>query len=53
MALFEVAKPVLVKAVELRPTSYEALYNLKNYYLGKNDMVNANATQKRMDALKQ
>jgi tetratricopeptide (TPR) repeat protein len=52
-ALFDLAKPTLLKAVELRPNSYDALYNLKTYYLGKSDMVNANATQKKIDALKQ
>ncbi|MBW4891909.1 tetratricopeptide repeat protein [Mucilaginibacter sp. HMF5004] len=51
-AAFDLAKPVLLKAVELRPTSYDALYNLKNCYLGKKDFVNATATQKKIDALK-
>ena len=50
--LFEIAKPALQKAVDLKPTSYEALTNLRVYYLAKNDMVNANALQKRIDALK-
>jgi len=50
--LFDLAKPTILKAVELRPNSYDALYNLKTYYLGKNDVVNANATQKKLDAIK-
>lgn len=51
-AQFDLAKPYLLKAVEVNPTSKDALINLKNYYLGKNDMVNATATQKRIEALK-
>jgi len=50
-ALFEIAKPVLQKAVDIKPT-YEALYNLRAYYLGVNDMTNANAIKKQMDAIK-
>jgi Flp pilus assembly protein TadD len=50
--LFELAKAPIMKAAELRPNSYDALYNLKTYYLGKNDVANANATQKKIDALK-
>ncbi len=50
--VFEGAKPVLLRAVELRPTSYEALFNLRAYYVVKHDAVNVNATQKRMDAVR-
>lgn len=51
-AIFDLAKPYLLKAVEVNPKSKDALANLRNYYLGKNDMVNANAIQKRIEALK-
>jgi tetratricopeptide (TPR) repeat protein len=51
--LFDVAKPYLVKAVELNPKSVDALSNLRTYYQGKRDQVNADATKKRIDALKQ
>lgn len=47
----DAAKPNVLKAVELNPNSPEALTNLKNYYLIKKDMANANATQKKIDAL--
>lgn len=50
-AAFENAKPVLLKTVEIKPT-VDALTNLKQCYIGLNDMVNANATQKKIDALK-
>ncbi|OCX53413.1 hypothetical protein BEL04_03680 [Mucilaginibacter sp. PPCGB 2223] len=52
-ALFEKAKPVILKAVELDPKSYQALYNLKVYYLGTRKMADATETQKKIDALKQ
>jgi hypothetical protein len=51
-ALFDLAKPYLLKAVELNPKSIDALANLKTYYIGKKDMANANDTQKKIDALK-
>jgi len=51
-ALFDLAKPYLLKAVELNPKSVDALANLKTYYIGKKDMANANDTQKKIDALK-
>lgn len=51
MAYFEKAKPYLEKGVELNPKSEEALNNLKTYYLAKNDVANANAIQKKIDAL--
>lgn len=47
----DAAKPYLQKAVDLNPKSIDALSNLKAYYLGKNDMANANAIQKKIDAL--
>ncbi len=50
--LFDLAKPYLLKAVEINPKSIDALSNLKTYYIGKKDMANANDTQKKIDALK-
>jgi tetratricopeptide (TPR) repeat protein len=49
--MFDAAKPYLLKAVELKPTSVDALRNLKNYYLGTRNTAEANATQKQIDAL--
>jgi tetratricopeptide (TPR) repeat protein len=51
-AQFDMAKPYLLKAVELNPKSYDALNNLKTYYLGKKDTAHAAETQKQIDALK-
>jgi Flp pilus assembly protein TadD len=48
---FDAAKPYVMKAVELNPQSLDALTNLKSYYLGKKDTENANAVQKKIDAL--
>jgi tetratricopeptide (TPR) repeat protein len=48
---FDAAKPYVTKAVELNPQSLDALTNLKSYYLGKKDAQNANAVQKKIDAL--
>ncbi|HMG09184.1 MAG TPA: tetratricopeptide repeat protein [Mucilaginibacter sp.] len=48
---FDLAKPYLLKAVELNPKSPDALTNLRTYYLGKKDNVNADATKKKLDAL--
>jgi Tfp pilus assembly protein PilF len=50
-AQFDLAKPYLVKATELNPKSLDALTNLRTYYLGKKDNVNAEATKKKIDAL--
>jgi hypothetical protein len=50
-AQFEIAKPYLLKAVELDPKSIDALGNLKTYYLGIKDPAHANETQKKIDAL--
>jgi hypothetical protein len=50
-AQFDLAKPYVLKAVELKPQSLDALTNLKSYYLGKKDTENANAVQKKIDAL--
>ena len=47
----ENAKPYLLKAIELKPTSIDALRNLKNYYLVTKNTAEANATQKKIDAL--
>jgi hypothetical protein len=50
-AQFELAKPYLLKAVELNPKSKDALLNLKTYYLGIKDPADATATQKKIEAL--
>ena len=50
-AQFNLAKPYLLKAVELKPNSMDALSNLKTYYLGTKDPVHANEIQKRIEAL--
>jgi tetratricopeptide (TPR) repeat protein len=50
-ALFDKAKPYIVKATEVNPTSVEALGNLKTLYIGKKDDANAAAVQKKIDAL--
>lgn len=50
-AQFDLAKPYLLKAAELNPNSLDALSNLKSYYLGVRDDADANATQKKIDAL--
>jgi tetratricopeptide (TPR) repeat protein len=47
----DVVQPVMLKAVDLNPTSAVALSNLKTFYLLKNDTADANATQKKIDAL--
>ena len=47
----EIAKPYLLKAVDLNPKSVDALTNLKAYYLVEQDMVNANKIQKQIEAL--
>ncbi|MES2274738.1 MAG: hypothetical protein V4592_01865 [Bacteroidota bacterium] len=50
-AMFDAAKPYLLKAVELQPKNLDALTNLKTYYLGKKDMVNANLIKKQIEDL--
>jgi predicted Zn-dependent protease len=50
-AEFELAKPYLIKATELNTKSVESLINLKNYYLGTKNSAEANATQKKIEAL--
>jgi Flp pilus assembly protein TadD len=57
-AEFEEAKPYLQKAVDLKPTSVDALTNLRNYYRGVSDPAHAteNAAKaadlkKQIDAL--
>jgi predicted Zn-dependent protease len=49
--MVENAKPYLLKATELKPNSIDALRNLKNYYLVTKNVTEANAIQKRIDAL--
>jgi len=48
----DLAKPYILKAIEINPKSIDALSNLKTYYAGKHDIANLNDTQKRIDALK-
>jgi tetratricopeptide (TPR) repeat protein len=50
-AQFELAKPYLVKAVELQPKSLDALQNLRTYYLGVKDDANATKLKAQIDAL--
>jgi hypothetical protein len=47
----DAVKPYILKSAELNPTSADALRNLKNFYILKKDMADANATQKKIDAL--
>ncbi|GAB2981039.1 hypothetical protein GCM10027049_15960 [Mucilaginibacter puniceus] len=49
--MFEPAKPYLLKAVDIDPKSEDALTNLKNYYLGKGDVANANLIKAKIEAL--
>jgi hypothetical protein len=51
-AQFDIAKPYLLKAVELNPKSIDALTNLMNYYRGKKDNANAAKMKAQIDALK-
>jgi tetratricopeptide (TPR) repeat protein len=50
-AQFDLAKPYLLKAVELDPKSRDALTNLKNYYIGIKDMTNVSDITKKINAL--
>jgi tetratricopeptide (TPR) repeat protein len=50
-AQFEAAKPYLVKAKDLNPKSIDALTNLRTYYLGVKDDVNANKIKAEIEAL--
>lgn len=50
-AQFDIAKPYLLKAIELNPKSVDALNNLKTYYLGTKDPAHATEVQKQIDAL--
>lgn len=49
---FNVAKPYLLKAVELNPKSSEALTNLLSYYRGIKDNANAAKIQAQINTLK-
>lgn len=49
-AQFEVAKPYVLKAVELQPTNKDALENLRNYYKGIGDMDKVTETTKKINA---
>lgn len=48
---FELAKPYLLKAVELNPKSPDALSNLLTYYKGTKDDANAAKIKAQLDAL--
>lgn len=50
-AQFDLAKPYLLKAVELNPKSPDALNNLLTYYKGKKDDVNIAKITAQMNAL--
>ncbi|MEO7212382.1 tetratricopeptide repeat protein [Mucilaginibacter sp.] len=50
---FDVAKPFLQKAVDLKPGSRDALANLITYYRGKKDQPNVDKYTKLMDAAKE
>ncbi|GGH05438.1 tetratricopeptide repeat protein [Mucilaginibacter phyllosphaerae] len=50
---FDVAKPYLLKAVELNPKSADALNNLLTYYKGKRDNANIAKTNALIAALPQ
>jgi Tfp pilus assembly protein PilF len=49
--LFDLAKPYLLKAVDIDPKSTDALDNLRTYYLGKRDVTNANLIKAKIEAL--
>ncbi len=49
--MFDLAKPYLLKAVDIDPKSTDALENLKTYYLGKRDITNANLIKAKIEAL--
>ncbi|HEY4323375.1 MAG TPA: tetratricopeptide repeat protein [Mucilaginibacter sp.] len=51
-AQFEVAKPYLLKAVELNPKSVDALTNLMSYYRGTKNNAEAAKIKQQIDALK-
>jgi tetratricopeptide (TPR) repeat protein len=48
---FDLAKPYLLKAVELKPDSYDALNNLLTYYKGKKDSANIAKVNAQIAAL--
>jgi len=50
--LFDIAKPYLSKAVDLKPESVDALTNLLAYYRGKRDNANAAKIQAQITAAK-
>ncbi|RYU92321.1 hypothetical protein EWM62_02475 [Mucilaginibacter terrigena] len=50
-AQFDLAKPYLLKAVELNPKSYDALNNLLTYYKGKKDTANITKLNAQINAL--
>ncbi len=52
MDQFNVAKPYLLKAVDINPKSVDALTNLLSYYKATKDNANAAKTKAQIDALK-
>jgi tetratricopeptide (TPR) repeat protein len=50
-AQFDLAKPYLLKAVELNPKSFDALNNLLTYYKGKKDTANIAKVNAQIAAL--
>jgi tetratricopeptide (TPR) repeat protein len=50
--MFDIAKPYLIKAVELNPKSPDALTNLLSYYRGKKDNANASKIKAQLDEVK-
>lgn len=49
--LFEAAKPYVEKAAELNPKSIDALTNLRNYYVGTDNMPKATEITQKLKAL--
>lgn len=50
--MFDIAKPYLLKAVDLNPKSPDALTNLLSYYRGKKDNANASKIKAQLDEVK-
>jgi hypothetical protein len=51
-ALFDIAKPYLQKAYDLKPKSKDAVNNLRNYYRGKYDKAHAKENADKASDLK-
>ncbi|MBE9660360.1 tetratricopeptide repeat protein [Mucilaginibacter myungsuensis] len=50
--LFEIAKPFLLKAVEMKPNDVSALNNLRNYYIGTKNTAKATEIKQKIEAAK-